>query len=78
MDSTLTDQQAAGWLLGSALGVSVFAIMILWSMVWKAIAMWKAARRGETAWYVVLLLLNTLGILDIIYIFAVAKTDKKK
>lgn len=77
MDSTLTDQQAAGWIFGSLAGIFVFSVAILWSMVWKAIALWKAARRGETAWYVIMLLLNTLGILEIIYIFAVAKGEKK-
>ena len=43
-----------------------------WSMVWKAIALWKAARRDHLAWYVVLLVINTVGILEIVYIFAVA------
>jgi len=60
-------------------GVST-AIMIiaLWSLVWKGIALWYAARRGEKSWFVWLLILNTLGILEIIYIFAVAKRSDKK
>jgi len=55
-------------------GIST-AIMLLalWSLVWKGIALWYAARRGEKGWFTWLLVLNTAGILEIIYIFAVAK-----
>lgn len=51
----------------------LIAAAIIWSLIWKGIALWKAARNYQKAWYVVLLLINTLGILDIIYIFAFAK-----
>lgn len=53
-------------------------LVLLWSLVWKGLALWRAARRGETAWYVVLLIINTIGILEIIYYFLVAKSDEKK
>ncbi|MES2007074.1 MAG: DUF5652 family protein [Patescibacteria group bacterium] len=46
---------------------------ILWSLVWKGLGLWHAARRNEPAWFVALLLVNTLGILEIIYLFFVAK-----
>jgi hypothetical protein len=51
--------------------------LIIWTLLWKGIALWKSARRSETIWFVALLVLNTLGILEIIYIFIVArkKTD---
>lgn len=48
-------------------------IFVLWSIVWKGLALWHAARRGEPLWFIVLLLINTLGILEIIYLFFVAK-----
>jgi len=47
----------------------LLALAIVWSLIWKAIALWKAARNNQPAWFVVLLILNTLGILEIIYIF---------
>jgi len=52
--------------------------LIIWTLVWKGIALWKSARRNEMIWFVVLLVLNTLGILEIIYIFTVGrkKTDE--
>jgi uncharacterized membrane protein YagU involved in acid resistance len=63
----------------SSLGLPEFAVLfaiffaIPWSFLWKGIALWKAARNGSKVWYVVLLLINTLGILEILYIFVFSK-----
>jgi hypothetical protein len=46
----------------------VIILLIIWEGVWKAIAMWKAARNNHLAWYVCILIFNTIGILPIIYI----------
>ena len=43
-------------------------IVLIWSTVWKGIALWKSGRRGQKVWFVVLLILNTVGILEIIYL----------
>jgi hypothetical protein len=51
----------------------LFALLIIWSIVWKGIALWKAARNSHTVWYVVMLIVNTAGILEIIYIFGFSK-----
>lgn len=42
--------------------------IILWELLWKAIALWKAARLGDKVWYILILILNTVGILPICYI----------
>ena len=52
--------------------------IIIWTIIWKGIALWKAAKRDDTAWFIIMLVVNTLGILEIIYIFAVANKPKKK
>lgn len=49
---------------------------ILWSMPWKGIALWKSARLSHTRWFVVLFVVNTFGILEIFYIFVIAKKYK--
>jgi len=54
-----------------------FAILVIWTLVWKGLALWRASRRNEPMWFVILLLVNTLGILEIVYYFFVAKSDKK-
>ncbi|MBU4331661.1 hypothetical protein KKD19_03825 [Patescibacteria group bacterium] len=53
--------------------IALIPLLIVWSSVWKAIALWKAARLGSKAWFVILFIVNALGILEIIYIFAIAK-----
>lgn len=57
----------------SALWIVVITVLGIWSAVWKAIALWKAARAGHNVWYIVMLILNTAGILPIIYIYAINK-----
>lgn len=47
----------------------IILVFLLWTLPWKGAALWKAARRGHIGWFLTLILLNTLGILDIIYIF---------
>lgn len=46
-----------------------FFIIYLWSIFWKGIALWKAANLKQRNWFVGLLVLNTIGILDIAYLF---------
>ncbi len=52
-------------------------LIILWSIIIKGCALWHAARGGQVAWFVALLVVNTLGILEIIYLiwFRPMKSD---
>jgi hypothetical protein len=52
---------------------TVVLLLILWSLFWKGLALWHSGRRGQAWWFVILLILNTVGILEIIYLFFVAK-----
>jgi len=52
--------------------------LMIWEMIWKGIALWKAGRENQLTWFVFLLILNTAGILPIIYIFFVNKKNSKK
>jgi len=55
----------------------LFLLLVIWSMVWKGLALWQAARNGHKVWYVVLLVVNTLGILEILYIYIFSKAKKQ-
>ncbi len=59
-------------LLAFALAAPFVILAILWSLVWKGLALWHSARRGQYWWFLILLVVNTLGILEIIYLFFVA------
>lgn len=57
----------------------VLTIVLIWTLIWKGIALWKSARNNQKAWFIVLLIINTIGILEIIYIyFFQSKLSKKK
>ena len=61
-----------GWGPASVFG-SFVAIFVLWSLFWKGLALWHSARKMHAWWFVILLVINTAGILEIIYLFAVLK-----
>jgi hypothetical protein len=56
-------------------GVNIYTLLALalWTLPWKAWAMWLSARRGDFWWFIAFSLINTIGILEILYIFLVAK-----
>ena len=43
--------------------------LIIWSAVWKLIALWKAARNRQLVWFICLAIFNTAGVLPILYIY---------
>ena len=56
----------------------LFLILVAaWTLPWKGVALWRAAARREKAWFVALLVINTLAILEIIYIFVISKKYPK-
>ncbi|MCX6762300.1 MAG: DUF5652 family protein [Candidatus Moranbacteria bacterium] len=46
----------------------LIAIAAVWILSWKGVALWRAARNQSVVWFVILLIVNTLGVLEIIYI----------
>jgi ABC-type iron transport system FetAB permease component len=52
-------------------------ILILWILPWKAVALWKAARLSQKWWFIALFIINTIGILEILYIFVLSNKKKR-
>jgi len=48
-------------------------LLVIWTLFWKGLALWHSARRKQGWWFVIMLALNTAGILEIIYLFLIAK-----
>lgn len=44
-------------------------LLVAWTMVWKGQALYRAARKSDRRWFIGLLLINTLGILEILYLY---------
>lgn len=48
-------------------------VVAIWTLPWKGVALWKAAKQNDQKWFIVMLVINTLGILEILYIFYFSK-----
>jgi hypothetical protein len=55
-----------------AMAWAITIALVVWGYLWKCVAFWKAARRDQTGWYVVIALAPTFGVLEMIYVFLVA------
>ncbi|WP_406657964.1 DUF5652 family protein [Methanolobus sp. ZRKC2] len=56
--------------------LALILILAIWELFWKGIALWKAARKKQKYWFVAILIINSLGILPILYIFVFQKGKK--
>lgn len=62
----------------AGLGVgTLFAVFILWAIIWKGFALWISAREGQKWWFVAMLIINLFGLLEIIYIFGFSDWGKQ-
>ena len=58
--------------------IALLYVLFLWSTIWKGLALWNAAKSSQRNWFIVILLpINTLGILEIAYLFFFAKNKLK-
>ncbi len=58
-------------IISELFGVSplMIALVIIWTLAWKGVALWRAAQLGQKKWFIAILLVNTLGLLEIVYLF---------
>ena len=55
----------------------VIGLVALWSFVWKALALYRSGANRQPGWFIALLVLNTLGILEILYLLIFSKKKTK-
>lgn len=53
----------------------IIMIVFLWTLIWKSLALWQAAGKKQLIWFVILLVINTVGILEIIYLIYLHRWD---
>jgi Family of unknown function (DUF5652) len=56
-------------LLALGTWLPIIIIAMVWSFVWKGLALWKSAKQEDKGWFIAFLLINALGILEILYIY---------
>lgn len=59
-------------------GKALMAVALIWSVIWKGFALWKAAHRNERWWFIAFMVVNTVGVLEIVYIYYFSKRGKKE
>jgi hypothetical protein len=60
----------------SEVNIVLIILLAIWSLFWKGIALWRAAKGNQKRWFigfVALIPFNTLGIFEIFYLFKFAK-----
>ena len=64
--------------LTSSYFVVLIVIISIWEMVWKGLGCWKAGNKKDKYWFIAIFVLNTAGILPIIYLYLKRKNKGKK
>jgi hypothetical protein len=58
--------------------VLMLVLVLLWSLAWKGLALWRSAKSEQKYWFIAFLVFNTLGVLPIIYFVFFQKKKKSK
>ena len=62
-----------GFGIGAMLGLGIFTIALFVALIaLKGYSLWIASKRNEPVWFIILLVVNTAGILELIYLYFVA------
>ncbi len=62
------DTPIVGWIV---------MVALFWELIWKGLALWRCGRKNQPVWFIFILILNTVGILPIIYLI-LSKNKKSK
>jgi len=66
--------------LSEQFGVSlwILIVILIWSIIWKLLALWKSAKKNHVVWFILLAVINTIGILEILYVYVFSEMKFKK
>lgn len=76
MDNSINDFEALYEDYSTLIGILLFLVVV--DAVLKLITLWQSARRKQIAWFIFLALVNSLGILPVIYLIVNRNKDKFK
>ncbi len=48
---------------------------MVWTLFWKALALWTSVKQEQKGWFIAILVLNTAGILEIVYFFMISNKN---
>jgi len=51
----------------------IMILLVAWTLYWKFHALWYAAKHDHKWWFIAIMIINTAGILEIVYLYHFAK-----
>ena len=73
-DGGVMDWSGAGFgLFGGMMFGGLMLLLVVWTLYWKYQALWYAAKHDHKWWFIALLVINTAGILEILYLYIFSK-----
>lgn len=63
--------------LEGPIGLVMIVVASVWSLIWKAVALYRAGSLRHKGWFTALFFINTLGILEILYVAYFSKTERR-
>jgi len=43
-------------------------LLLIWIIIWKGLALWQSAQKGQKIWFIAIMIVNTMGLLEIAYL----------
>jgi methionyl-tRNA synthetase len=50
-------------------------LVLIWTAIWKGLALWQAAQKRQPSWFMLILIINSLGLLEITYLTYLNRFD---
>jgi hypothetical protein len=46
----------------------ILLAFVIWDGIWRGLALWQSAKKSQKYWFIALLIVNSMGLLPIIYL----------
>ena len=56
--------------------ILLFVLLGIWELLWKGKALWRAGKNNQSYWFIAILLINSVGVLSILYLLFFQKKNK--
>lgn len=53
-------------------------VLAVWDITWRGLALWRASRLNNRNWFIALLVINSIGILPIFYLYTTKQVDRRQ
>ena len=64
-------------LFSGPFGTVLLLLLVIWTVIWQGLGLWRGSRSGQRNWFIAMLIVNSAGILPIIYLLFFWKDRKK-